>query len=146
MFRAFLAVALFGLLLTINPTFAFAAPMDEAGFKQMLAKGSPWSVKWEHANSPFTKGTHKLRFKKDGNVLSGEFFGSDRGSADLPLKDVAIKTENNKMCVKFVAGQSPRKYNYCLEKDGTLKGDYEGQSRSGNLYSGKAAATPTSGK
>ncbi|MBI2618289.1 hypothetical protein HYW58_02450 [Candidatus Kaiserbacteria bacterium] len=129
-----LAVAIFAMVAI--PTTTFAGTPDEDAFKELLVKQSPWDVSWE--NQSGAKGTHKLRFKKDGAALSGEFFGSDRGSADLPLKNLTVTSS----CVKFITGQNPRTYNYCL-KDGILTGDYEGQSRSGNWYTGKATGKPT---
>ncbi len=132
-------IALLGLLAAfVAPILVLADTVDEAAFKQLLVNNSPWSVTWKNDGGTFAKGTHKLRFVVKDGTISGVFFDSDRGSGDMPLTNVRVTGS----CIKFVTGQNPRTYNYCL-RDGVLTGDYEGQSRSGDWYTGKATGKPT---
>lgn len=138
-------IALFFALLAITtPIGAFAGKtMDEAIFKKLLVEKSPWSVTWTNFLSGRV-GTHKLRFTLNGPSISGEYFDSSTGSQINPLTSLKVTRSENNVCVSFsVQGFSgSRDYKYCMEKNGTIKGDYEGMSNRGNSYEGTATATP----
>lgn len=114
-----------------------AQSLDEAAFKQMLVKNSPWNVEWGLEGR-----THKISFalENDGTTLTGKFFSSSSSSSDQPMKDIVPR----KNCVRFVASNSGNTYDYCLTEKGTLKGTMSGISRSGNRFNYDAVAKPAS--
>lgn len=123
-----------------NAAIEVAQSMDEAAFKQMLVKNSPWTVEW-NSTTFVSSGKFGLSFAvdKDGK-LSGQFLGdptSARGTSPGPLKEVVLK----KNCVDVV-NPSDTKFNYCLAADSTLKGMCEGISKTGNRFACDAVAKP----
>lgn len=124
----------------LNAVAQVAQSPDEAAFKDMLVKNSPWNVEWKSTTNTST-GTFGLSFAvdKDGK-LSGQFLGDPtkaRGTSPGPLKKVALK----KNCVDVV-NPSDTNFEYCLAGDGTLNGKCEGITGRGNRFACEAVAKP----
>ena len=122
-----------------NAAIWVAQAPDEAAFKQMLVKGSPWKVEWKSAKG--NTGTHSITFalEKDGATLGGMYLPDIQRTAPGPLKDMVLK----KNCIDFILPTSTgQKYNYCLAGENTLKGAYEGFTTKGNRFTGEAVAKP----
>ena len=125
---------------SVTPTEVAQAP-DESAFKQMLIKGSPWTVVTESQRGTKWTSTYNFALGSDGATLAGKRYDSFN-RPDGEVEKITIKKD----CVSYVISFSDRaqenKYNCCLAADGTLKGTYEGVSSRGNAYTGGVVAKP----
>lgn len=113
-----------------------AQSMDEAAFKQMLVKNSPWNVTWQGVSST---GTQNMSFapSADGG-LTGKLFNLSRGGRDAMLKEIIVKEGR----VNFVSADTGTKFEYRLNSDGTLGGVLNGQTMTGKMWEATAVAKP----
>lgn len=124
-----------------NAAIQVAQSMDEAAFKQMLVKGSPWTVVAESQRGTKWTSFSTFALGNDGATLTGTRYDS-QNRPDGQLEQIAVKMNCVSYAISFPGRPQGNKYNSCLAADGTLKGTYEGVSSSGNSYTGEIFATP----
>jgi len=121
-----------------DPTAAtqLAQSADEAAFKQMLVKNSPWNVTWKGA---YSTGTQNMSFalSADG-ALTGKLFNLSAGGRDATLKEIIVKDGR----VNFVSVDTGTKFEYRLNSDSTLSGVLNGMTMTGNRWEATAVAKP----
>ncbi len=140
--RFLVAVSFISVLFFFEPV-ASAEKANETAFARLLVEKSPWRVTWEILEYSVT-GRHTISFDgaTNGAPLTGRMFGfdSDSSSTPGPLKNIALNPKKDN-CIRFNS-QRGHEYNYCLTKEGTLKGTMEGVSPGGNDFEASAVAKP----